>query len=176
MAITVWIARFQTTVRTVTLPIYGSSNEGNEDSGLWLSWENQYSKFCRSVACPWYTRHRSPGNLFCFVQTVRQTATIRRHINILMNYYHEYVEISGSHSTSIKMTVFWDAAPCSLAETDRRFRGTYCPPSCLKDKWSKRPLTWELVKDVGSHLCSSIYIWQCYPPIEATAGNFKHYE
>jgi hypothetical protein len=25
-----------------------------------------------------------------------------------------------------KMTVFWDVAPCSLAEVDRRFRGVYC--------------------------------------------------
>jgi hypothetical protein len=26
----------------------------------------------------------------------------------------------------MKMTVFWDAAPCSLVEIFRRFRGTYC--------------------------------------------------
>jgi hypothetical protein len=25
-----------------------------------------------------------------------------------------------------KMTPFWDAAPCSLVEVDRRFRGAYC--------------------------------------------------
>jgi hypothetical protein len=24
------------------------------------------------------------------------------------------------------MTVFWDVAPCSLVDIDRRFRGTYC--------------------------------------------------
>jgi hypothetical protein len=24
------------------------------------------------------------------------------------------------------LTVFWDVAPCSLVETDRRFRGAYC--------------------------------------------------
>jgi hypothetical protein len=24
------------------------------------------------------------------------------------------------------MTIFWDIAPCSLVETDRRFRGAYC--------------------------------------------------
>jgi hypothetical protein len=29
-------------------------------------------------------------------------------------------------AVSMKMTVFWDAAPCSLVEIDRRFRGTYC--------------------------------------------------
>jgi hypothetical protein len=27
---------------------------------------------------------------------------------------------------SMKMTVFWDVAPCSLVETDRHFRGTNC--------------------------------------------------
>jgi hypothetical protein len=26
----------------------------------------------------------------------------------------------------MKMTVFWDVAPCSLVETDWRFRGAYC--------------------------------------------------
>jgi hypothetical protein len=25
-----------------------------------------------------------------------------------------------------KMTVFWDVAPCSLVEIDRRFTGAYC--------------------------------------------------
>jgi hypothetical protein len=27
---------------------------------------------------------------------------------------------------SMKMTVSWDVAPCSLVETDRRFRDVYC--------------------------------------------------
>jgi hypothetical protein len=26
----------------------------------------------------------------------------------------------------MKMAVFWDIAPCSLVDTDRRFRGAYC--------------------------------------------------
>jgi hypothetical protein len=29
-------------------------------------------------------------------------------------------------AASMKMTFFWDIAPCSLAEIDRRFRGSYC--------------------------------------------------
>jgi hypothetical protein len=29
-------------------------------------------------------------------------------------------------ATSMKMAVFWDVAPCSLVDTDRRFRGAYC--------------------------------------------------
>jgi hypothetical protein len=29
-------------------------------------------------------------------------------------------------ATRIKTTVFWDVAPCSLVETDRRFRGAFC--------------------------------------------------
>jgi hypothetical protein len=28
--------------------------------------------------------------------------------------------------TSMKMAVFWDVAPCSLIDIDRRFRGAYC--------------------------------------------------
>jgi hypothetical protein len=31
-----------------------------------------------------------------------------------------------NQNTESKMTVFWDAAPCSLVETDRCFEGTYC--------------------------------------------------
>jgi hypothetical protein len=29
--------------------------------------------------------------------------------------------------TSMKMTAFWDIAPCNLTEVDRRFRDVYCP-------------------------------------------------
>jgi hypothetical protein len=29
-------------------------------------------------------------------------------------------------ATSMKMTVFWDVAPCSLVDNDRRYRGAYC--------------------------------------------------
>jgi hypothetical protein len=41
-----------------------------------------------------------------------------------------FLKKAGSFLTSwatisLKMTVFWDAAPCSLAEIYRRFRGSY---------------------------------------------------
>jgi hypothetical protein len=26
----------------------------------------------------------------------------------------------------LKMTAFWDTAPCNLVDVDRRFRGTFC--------------------------------------------------
>jgi hypothetical protein len=29
-------------------------------------------------------------------------------------------------AASMKTTAFWDVAPCSLVEVDRRFRGVYC--------------------------------------------------
>jgi hypothetical protein len=29
-------------------------------------------------------------------------------------------------AASMKMTVFWDVAQCSVVEIDRRFRGAYC--------------------------------------------------
>jgi hypothetical protein len=29
-------------------------------------------------------------------------------------------------TVSMKMTVFWDVAPCSLVKVERRFRGAYC--------------------------------------------------
>jgi hypothetical protein len=28
-------------------------------------------------------------------------------------------------ATSMKIAIFWDVAPCSLVDADRRFRGTY---------------------------------------------------
>jgi hypothetical protein len=34
-------------------------------------------------------------------------------------------DISDSHGVSKKRNVFRDVAPCSLVETDRRFRGAY---------------------------------------------------
>jgi hypothetical protein len=34
-------------------------------------------------------------------------------------------EISGSHGDEYE-DVFWDVAPCSLLEIDRRFSGAYC--------------------------------------------------
>jgi hypothetical protein len=32
---------------------------------------------------------------------------------------------TGGRKSCMKMTVFWDVAPCSLVETDRRFRDSY---------------------------------------------------
>jgi hypothetical protein len=42
--------------------------------------------------------------------------------------YHEtnptsYFEIEREHED---MAIIWEVAPCSLIDTDRRFRGTYC--------------------------------------------------
>jgi hypothetical protein len=34
--------------------------------------------------------------------------------------------VSPTDKNKKKMTVVWDAAPCSLVENDRRFRGVYC--------------------------------------------------
>jgi hypothetical protein len=41
-------------------------------------------------------------------------------------------------AASMKMTIFWDAAPCSLVETDRRFRGAHCLHH-HGDEWVLRP-------------------------------------
>jgi hypothetical protein len=45
-----------------------------------------------------------------------------------LNYCHQraYCEISGSHGGDYEVRVFWDIAPCSHVEVDRRFRGAYC--------------------------------------------------
>jgi hypothetical protein len=55
-------------------------------------------------------------------------------VNYKFTYWFIWVLNSGStsklrtHSNprKIKMTVFWDLAPCSLVETNRRFRDAYC--------------------------------------------------
>jgi hypothetical protein len=44
-------------------------------------------------------------------------------------------EISGFHGGNMKMTVFWDVAPCSLVEIYRRFRGA-CPLHHQRDESS----------------------------------------
>jgi hypothetical protein len=36
-----------------------------------------------------------------------------------------YVRFQVFMAVSMKMTVFWNVAPCSLVEIDRRFRGAY---------------------------------------------------
>jgi hypothetical protein len=39
-------------------------------------------------------------------------------------------------AASMKFRVFWDVAPCSHAEVDRRFRGAYCLNHRLDDDGS----------------------------------------
>jgi hypothetical protein len=39
---------------------------------------------------------------------------------------HKLVRFQVLTAASIKVTVFWVVAPCSLVEVNRRFRGTCC--------------------------------------------------
>jgi hypothetical protein len=41
--------------------------------------------------------------------------------------WYSYVRFQVLAATVMKMTAFWDTAPCSLVEVHRRFRGAYCP-------------------------------------------------
>jgi hypothetical protein len=50
----------------------------------------------------------------------------------------------GRHS--MKMTVFWDVAPCSLADADRCFKGDYCLQHRPDEGGSKR------LRNVGQFL------------------------
>jgi hypothetical protein len=34
--------------------------------------------------------------------------------------------VAAEEQLNIKMTAFWDIAPCSFVDVDRRFRGAYC--------------------------------------------------
>jgi hypothetical protein len=50
--------------------------------------------------------------------------------NIPQCHFHNLRENLKTHplitSLILKFRVFWDVAPCSYVEVDRRFRGTYC--------------------------------------------------
>jgi hypothetical protein len=47
---------------------------------------------------------------------------------------------SSFRRPKLEMVVFWDVAPCSLVDVDRRFRGTYYLHSSL---WSSYSLLWK---------------------------------
>jgi hypothetical protein len=38
-----------------------------------------------------------------------------------------FVRVQVLTAASMTIVVFWYVAPCSLADTDQRFRGAYCP-------------------------------------------------
>jgi hypothetical protein len=46
--------------------------------------------------------------------------------NEIQTYLIELVRFQVLTAASMKMTAFWNTAPCSLVEVDRRFRGAYC--------------------------------------------------
>jgi hypothetical protein len=39
---------------------------------------------------------------------------------------HNVCDFRFSRAASMKFRVFWDVAPCSQVDVDRRFRGAYC--------------------------------------------------
>jgi hypothetical protein len=57
-------------------------------------------------------------------------AWLLRYIFNFLYLYKEYKQsghkISDSHVGNMNTTAFWDTAPCSLIERNRRFRGAYC--------------------------------------------------
>jgi hypothetical protein len=64
--------------------------------------------------CPWW--ESKPGN------------PERRHElrQIINKYVLLFVRSQVLTVISVKMAVFWDVAPCSPADTNRRLRGVYC--------------------------------------------------
>jgi hypothetical protein len=44
----------------------------------------------------------------------------------LFIYLFIYMKFQVLTEASMKITVFWDIAPCNLVIVDRRFRGAYC--------------------------------------------------
>jgi hypothetical protein len=38
----------------------------------------------------------------------------------------EKIKVSDSQDSEFELIVYWDVAPCSHVEVDRRFRGAYC--------------------------------------------------
>jgi hypothetical protein len=60
---------------------------------------------------------RSLARSFSNTQKKEQTSITRRKLNS-----HEKETTAARFQASMKMTVFWDTAPCGLEETDGRFR------------------------------------------------------
>lgn len=51
---------------------------------------------------------------------------VKFHVRRIFRRFSYIVNIQVLTVAGIKMAVFWVAAPCSLLETVRRFRGAYC--------------------------------------------------
>jgi hypothetical protein len=49
--------------------------------------------------------------------------------------YQDCARLQVLTAPSVKMTAFWDVAPCSLMEVHRRFRGAYCIIRAMSDHW-----------------------------------------
>jgi hypothetical protein len=64
-----------------------------------------------------------------------------------------YVRFQVLTAAIMKMTAFWDIAPCSLIEGDRRFRGVYCHHQGDRPSFQKAVI---LIFDFGWKLESSI--------------------
>jgi hypothetical protein len=62
------------------------------------------------------------------------------------NHVIKLVRFQALMATNMRTAVFWDVAPCSLVDTDQRFRGAYC----LHHQgdgvygWSRNFLFWNL--------------------------------
>jgi hypothetical protein len=56
---------------------------------------------------------------------------LRQLLFALSKWYSTHVDLTTRTSALklqevVKISIFWDVAPCSIVEVDRRFRGAYC--------------------------------------------------
>jgi hypothetical protein len=90
----------------------------------------QYSKRRPGLCCLKSLHWTSQRLLLVFIN---QKGTLNTCIMVQACLYHSQVwnskyivRFEVLTAASMKMTVFWYIAPCSLVEIDRRFRGAYC--------------------------------------------------
>jgi hypothetical protein len=72
--------------------------------------------------------------------------------------------LGKSEWNRMKMTVFWDAVPCSLVEVYRRFRGAYClhhrPDGGSKHLWNVGKLTDYTAQHPSRQSPSYLPLWE----------------
>jgi hypothetical protein len=77
----------------------------------------------------------SPNVMYTYIHTYIHTNTcISTYVVRIYTYKRTIKLIEG---VKMKMAVFWDVAPCSLVDNDRRFRGAYCQYHHLDDRMMK---------------------------------------
>jgi hypothetical protein len=83
------------------------------------------ARWCRAFGCSHSTSRMALPFFMKMQQSVRHLQPAKQSFSHLKHWKIPLYVVSYQviTATSMEMTVFWDVAPCSLEEIDRRFRG-----------------------------------------------------